>query len=392
MERHDAGQKAASLVIGQNLNAAATHNGHHAVGRAEVDSDNRHRVWWGLITYIRGGPASPPPGGEDLVDRYRGLLAALEQAVLVQDRDLVVVEANHAADSLFAPYGDSVVGEEDPVARAVDEDYRLVEAERCPAARVLTTGVPSWGQVVGIRPASGGPVRWYSLNAQPVFDKSGRDKGGAKDPAMVVTVLTDVTDRKALEVELTHLALHDGLTGLANRTLLIDRISHAMARAVRRHPDPTVGVSMLFVDIDAFAAVNDTLGNRVGDEILRILAQRLRSAVREEDTVARVGGDEFVVLCDEINRSDLARFCVRVTQVFSQPVICRVGEEWRSVPIGCTAGVAMARQGEDADRFLQRVDNMLKEQSAAAAAERGAGVPVRPPQVSGTRRPRSAAS
>jgi diguanylate cyclase (GGDEF)-like protein len=327
-------------------------------------------------------PATSVGDAEGIVCRYRGLLAALEQAVLVQDRDLVVIEANHAADSLFAAVGLSVVGVPDPIAQAVDEDYRSVDGEKSPASRVLSTGVPSSGQVVGVRPASGGPVRWFSVNAQPVFlSGTAGGPGGPMSADLVVTVLTEVTERKALEVELTHLALHDGLTGLANRTLLVDRIGHAMARAARRHPDPSAGVSMLFVDVDGFATVNDSLGNRVGDAILRILAQRLRSAVREEDTVARIGGDEFVVLAEEINRADLARFCVRVTQVFSQPVICRVGEEWRSVTIGCTAGVAMARQGEDADRFLQRVDKMLKDQSAAAAAERGTATQSPPPAV-----------
>jgi diguanylate cyclase (GGDEF)-like protein len=321
-------------------------------------------------------PSASADGAEGLGRRYRGLLAALEQAVLVQNRDLVVVEANAAAEALFAAFGQSVVGVSDPGGRAVDEDYRPVEGQRSPAHRVLSTGVPTSGNIVGIQPASGGPMRWFSANAQPVFPATG--SGDGEPPELVVTTFTDVTERKALEVELTHLALHDGLTGLANRTLLVDRIGHAMVRSARRHPDPGEGVAMLFVDVDAFAAVNHDLGNRVGDEILRILGQRLRSAVREEDTVARIGGDEFAVLCDEINRADLARFCIRVTQVFGQPVICRVGEEWRSVTIGCTAGVAMARQGEDADRFLQRVDKMLKEQSAAAAAERVVPSP-RPP-------------
>jgi diguanylate cyclase (GGDEF)-like protein len=305
--------------------------------------------------------------------RYGGLLAALEQPVLVLDAARRVVEANAAADALFAGApGLGVLGRADPLAGAVDEDYRPLGAERSPAARALHTGVPSSGELVGVQAASGGPLRWFSVNAQPLV----AGDGGAGD--LVVLAMTDVTERKALEVELTHLALHDGLTGLANRTLLVDRIGHAMARSARRHPDPSVGVAVLFIDIDGFASINDTLSNRVGDEILRILAQRLRSAVREEDTVARVGGDEFVVLCDEINRADLARFCVRVTQVFGQPVICRVGDEWRSVTIGCSAGVAMARQSEDADRFLQRVDKMLKEQSAAAAADRLAAAPARP--------------
>ncbi|HMK62918.1 MAG TPA: diguanylate cyclase [Acidimicrobiales bacterium] len=325
-------------------------------------------------------PPSPADGGTDAIRRYHGLLAVLEQPVLVVNADALVVESNTAADSLLAASGSAVVGRTDPLAQAVDEDYRPVGRERSPAMRVLGTGVPSAGQIVGIQPASGGPVRWFSVNAEPL-------RSGAAADDLVVLALTDVTERKALELELTHLALHDGLTGLANRTLLVDRIGHAMARSQRRRPDPGVGVAMLFVDIDDFASVNDTLGNRVGDEILRILAQRLRSAVREEDTVSRIGGDEFVVLCDEINRADLARFCVRVTQVFGQPVICRVGEEWRSVAIGCTAGVATARAGEDADRFLQRVDNMVKEQSAAATAERSGTAGIRPSPSPGLRRP-----
>ena len=331
--------------------------------------------------------SSPVGGGVDAAHRYTGLLTVLEQPVLVYDAVLRVAEANAAADSLLASPvpGSTVVGSPDPLSGAVDEDYRVVGAERSPAARVLHTGVPSSGQIVGIQPASGGPVRWFSVNAQPLV----ADGDEADD--LVVVALTDVTERKALEVELTHLALHDGLTGLANRTLLVDRIGHAMARAQRRQPDPSVGVAALFVDIDGFAAVNDRLGNRVGDEILRILGQRLRSAVREEDTVARIGGDEFVVLCDEINRSDLTRFCIRVSQVFGQPVICRVGDEWRSVAIGCTAGVAMARHGEDADRFLQRVDKMVKEQSSLSMAERGAD-PSPGPVPPGTPRSRASAS
>ena len=266
----------------------------------------------------------------------------------------------------------ALAGGPDPVRGAVDEDFRPLSETDTPAALALASGVPVSGRTVGIQPASGTSVRWYSVNAHPIVTP------GAAHPDLVVTSFTDVTERKALEVELTHLALHDGLTGLANRTLLLDRMGHAIARATRRHSDPTVGVCALFIDIDAFKSVNDTLGSRAGDEILRILAQRLRSAVREEDTVARVGGDEFVVLCDEMNRTDLARFCVRVTQVFSQPVICRVGQDWRPVAIGCTAGVAMARQGEEADHFLQRIDKMRKEQSATSAAERDAAATARP--------------
>lgn len=309
---------------------------------------------------------------DDLARRYLGLLAVVQEGVLVQAGDGRVLEANTAAEVLFGHGAGGLVGAADPVEGAVDEDYRRLEEHETPRALAVRTGLPQTARVIGVHSAGGGPMRWLSVHAHPL------GPAGSDSPAIVVTSFTDVTERKALEVELTHLALHDGLTGLANRTLLLDRIGHALARSARRSPDPTVGVSVLFIDIDGFKQVNDTMGSIVGDEILRILSQRLRSAVRQEDTVARVGGDEFVVLCDEMNRTDLARFCVRVTQVFSQPVICRVGQEWRPVTIGCTAGVAMARPGEDADRFLQRVDRMRKEQSAASAAERNAGIPARP--------------
>ena len=331
-------------------------------------------------------PTNEPHPATELSRRYDALLRVLEQGVIVQDTDLLVVEANAPAEILFGAPEGMLVHRVDPVVGAVDEDYRSIPAVHTPAAVALRTGLPVYGRIIGIPPVDGASHRWYSVNAVPLF--SGAVEEGAADSAgngpavdAVVSSFTDVTERKALEMELTHLALHDGLTGVANRTLLVDRIGHAMARFARRVADPNVGVSMLYVDIDSFKEINDHFGNRVGDEILRILAQRLKSAVREEDTVARIGGDEFAVLCDEMNRTDLARFCVRVSQAFSQPVICRVGDEWRSVAIGCTAGVAMARSGEDADRFLQRVDKMLKEQCAESAADRGTA--VRTPRMPG---------
>jgi diguanylate cyclase (GGDEF)-like protein len=329
-----------------------------------------------VSTDRRGGENPPESSAVDLARRYDALLTVIQEGVLVQDASLAVVEANTAAEIMFGAPDGELAGRADPLFGAVDEDYRHLSQADTPAARALATGMADSGRVVGIHPVDGGALRWFAVNALPLWPGNGTGEG---PPDLVVSSFTDVTERRALEVELTHLALHDGLTGVANRTLLVDRIGHAMARMSRRHPDPTVGVSVLFVDIDALQAINDSYGNRTGDEILRILAQRLRSAVREEDTVARVGGDEFVVLCDEMNRSDLAKFCVRVTQVFSQPVICRVGNDWKTVPIGCAAGVAMARAGEDADRFLQRVDKMLKEQSAATAVEHDAGVRARPP-------------
>jgi diguanylate cyclase (GGDEF)-like protein/PAS domain S-box-containing protein len=107
----------------------------------------------------------------------------------------------------------------------------------------------------------------------------------------------DVTDRKVIQQRIQHLAYHDNLTGLPNRSLLQDRLAHSIARAERTNRK----VAVLFIDLDNFKNINDTLGHDVGDELLRQVARRLTECVRAEDTIARQGGDEFIVLCDGLD-------------------------------------------------------------------------------------------
>src|SRR5207302_8595637 len=115
--------------------------------------------------------------------------------------------------------------------------------------------------------------------------------------------MTDITERKEAEEKLLHDALHDALTGLPNRALLLDRLAHALARLQRR-PDALFAV--LFLDVDRFKNVNDSLGHMIGDQLLVAIARRLESVVSASDTVARLGGDEFVILLEDLDSHDRA--------------------------------------------------------------------------------------
>ena len=132
----------------------------------------------------------------------------------------------------------------------------------------------------------------------------------------VANVLADAIDRVQTEEETRRRGLHDPLTGLPNRTLVLDRIAHALARADRGE----ASVAVLFLDVDNFKVVNDSLGHRAGDDLLRPLAARLSDAVRPADTVGRFGGDEFVVLCEDVTDEPMAlRIAGRLARVFAEP-------------------------------------------------------------------------
>ncbi len=135
---------------------------------------------------------------------------------------------------------------------------------------------------------------------------------------MFVVVASDITDRRRIEQELRYLANYDTLTNLPNRTLLAERLSRAIVRA-RRHG---TCVALLFLDLDRFKDVNDTLGHAAGDRILRIAAQRLQQSAGDSHTVARIGGDEFTVLLEDLAHGDEADACAqRIIKAFDEPLL-----------------------------------------------------------------------
>jgi diguanylate cyclase (GGDEF)-like protein/PAS domain S-box-containing protein len=172
-----------------------------------------------------------------------------------------------------------------------------------------------------------------------------------QDNQLVVT--RDITERKRYESQLKHQATHDGLTGLANRTLFNDRLRRAAASS-KRFNRP---FALAFLDLDSFKMVNDSFGHDAGDTVLKEVANRLVNTVRDIDTVARLSGDEFVVLFEDLESPDIvSQMMERVLPAISQPLSLG-GEE---IVLTCSAGVSVyPSDGDDSDAVLRNADTAM---------------------------------
>ncbi len=188
---------------------------------------------------------------------------------------------------------------------------------------------------------SGGERRWALISASPLFVR-GTYRGS-------LVMMSDITERKRIELELEHRALHDALTGLANRAVLHDRLSQRLQERHRRG-----SVVVLFIDLDEFKQVNDRYGHAAGDEVLMQVAERLRGVVRAGDTLARLAGDEFVVVCRDVRDPVEAELLAeRVLAAFAAPFTVNMMQLAVHASIGVAADTAGAR---DAEALLRDAD------------------------------------
>jgi diguanylate cyclase (GGDEF)-like protein/PAS domain S-box-containing protein len=246
------------------------------------------------------------------------------------------------------------------------EDRERVVAER---VRANANGEPLSLEYRMI--AKDGRVVWLRDDSVILYDSAGR-------PQRRQGVLFDITERKALEAQLEQQVLHDSLTGLPNRVLFSDRLQHALAHAQRRGSK----LAVLFMDLDNFKLINDSLGHKAGDELLVGVAERLRTSLRPEDTAARLGGDEFAVLLEDLAHVGVAtRVAERIADKLRAPFALGEREMFVTASIGVAIGGGTIRLPEellrDADVAMYRAKHsgkaryaVFEEAMSARALER----------------------
>src|SRR5947209_229648 len=199
-----------------------------------------------------------------------------------------------------------------------------------------------------------GTVTWIEQRLTPVFE--------GEHLMAVEGIARDISERKQAEAAFAHQALHDALTELPNRNLLLDRLSQALARTERHDLDL---VAVLMIDLDRFKLVNDSLGHPAGDELLVNVARRLRDALRPGDTVARLGGDEFVVICEGVSSATHARILAeRLGAILAGGYQVGGMEIFTSASVG----IALGRTGDTTESLLSDADAAMY-----LAKERGRG-------------------
>jgi diguanylate cyclase (GGDEF)-like protein/PAS domain S-box-containing protein len=209
-------------------------------------------------------------------------------------------------------------------------------------ARALETHGTIRGSEIQVR-CKDGSRKWFLASIRAARNADGKivlHEGSVED----------ITERKLAQERVDFLAYYDGLTGLPNRTLMRDRLNQALAIARRKHEC----IALLFLDLDRFKIINDSLGHSFGDLILQQVASRLKREIREEDTVARVGGDEFlIVLTNVVSEAEVETIATRIVNSLSG----EFAVQGRSLRISCSLGVSIfPRHGEDAETLIKNAD------------------------------------
>jgi diguanylate cyclase (GGDEF)-like protein/PAS domain S-box-containing protein len=296
-----------------------------------------------------------------LVDISREAFAASDAAVVLYNEigSLRVVAGEHLLKTLLALQAartdESDLPSEDVVAIGSLREAHEISPEIANILRSIRAEAVSVAPLIGGQGRLGAVALFYGRSRtfdEPTYELH---RALARQASLVL-------DRIRLQGELEQMALHDQLTGLANRNLLRERLSHTIAYSDRsRRP-----MSLIFMDLDGFKAVNDELGHRVGDAVLQTVAARINSVVREADIVGRFGGDEFLIVCEDADQSAAMRVAERVVEVISKPM----DEIDGGRQIRASIGVAVFHPG---DRPVPTNDAIVRAADAAMYRSKNAG-------------------
>jgi diguanylate cyclase (GGDEF)-like protein/PAS domain S-box-containing protein len=263
------------------------------------------------------------------------------EGIVVYDRDLRYLLWNHFMEELTGLAAAQVLGHPAPEVVPQLLDQGVAALLQC-AMSGETVAAPD----LHVNLPGGRRRGWVSAVYRPHYDEAGQVAG-------VIGLMRDVTERKNAEQQIEYQAYHDALTGLANRKLFQEHLGLAIALAGRRSGT----VAVLFLDLDNFKVINDTLGHTTGDALLRLIGRRLKSCVREGDTVARVGGDEFtIVLQDLAKKEDAALVARKVLQCVAEPVALDGHRLYVTTSIGITF---FPDDGQDGEALLRNADNAV---------------------------------
>ena len=280
--------------------------------------------------------------------RYASLIKNASDVIMIADADGKLRFASPSAERTFAMHPDDLVG------RNLLDLWPDSDRERLAAFLA---------DVAATRGRSVGPIEFAVGTGDRRSTLESVGSNLVEDPAIAGLALNfrDVSERKALEEQLRKLAFHDPLTLLANRSLFWNRVEHALALANRSQ----LRVAVMFLDLDNFKNVNDSLGHDAGDRLLQAAAQRLVKATRPSDTVARLGGDEFAILLEGIgSEPDVERIAASITTAFNRPLLL----DGRDIDTAASIGVACSRPGDDTEQVLRNADIAMYHAKATGKA------------------------
>ena len=268
--------------------------------------------------------------------RFRRLVQGSSDVVMVIDADGVIASVSPSLKQVFGYEPDDMQGKLLREYIAADEQSVLDTL----IDRALDDEWTSESVTFRLASPSG---KWFHVESAATNLLSDPDVGG------IVLNSRDATHRRFLELQLKHRAFHDPLTGLANRTLFAERVGHSLLRLTRRHGR----VAVVFIDLDDFKLVNDSMGHSIGDELLVAVAERFVAVLRPEDTACRLGGDEFAVLLENANDDSIVR---DIAQRLLEAVSVSFELGGRRVAVSASVGVALADSTDTPETVLRNAD------------------------------------